>query len=124
MKRDVKVTAIAIVIAIILIAGVNFITQPTGKATFTKGASYGPIPKETINKVECVYLSEDDGWDVTKQGRVRYFNKAIGDFEEPVDVCVNFRTVREYNCEKGYGQTRDVICPSNTICSNGACIAE
>ena len=118
MKKQVIVGIV--VVALVIVVG--FVTQLTGRATFTPGADYGPInPTQTYS--DCIYVGTNDGWDVMVVGEVEYFDKGEGVPGNAKDFCVGEKTVNEFDCaEGGYRQERKVSCPNYIVCSGGACV--
>lgn len=122
MKRGwVVISVIVIAVAALIVIYANP-DQFTGRATLTSGANYGPIQTTSYVYHSCVYLTENDGWDVTKTTKVRYFDRLEGLTKEAADYCENDNKVREYNCQKGYMVYRPVVCPSNMVCKEGSCV--
>lgn len=122
---DKKVKVGILVVAVLALAAIVFSVgqTATGNATFTPGASYGPVYDTAPNYVDCVYVTADDGWDVTQVATVRYKDKTNGQIDESSDSCQGPRTVREYDCNKaGYRETRLVTCPSGKECNVGKCV--
>ena len=128
MKERIVVSLV--VIAAIVLAMVNFVNQFTGYATITPGASYGPIfpdPARKFNYVECKYVTENDGWDVTRKGTVQYRDITDTQLKENSDFCVPssssiIKIVQEYHCVDGYAKYRQVNCPGGMLCEDGICV--
>ena len=125
MKKRKKIAVTLVIAVIVLLAVVvMFNQQTTGNATFTQGAFYGPLDKFSVY-TNCVYLTEDDGWNVFAKERIQFFNKLGGQMEEAEDHCdIDYRTVREYHCEDGYRKSRPVKCPIQMHCDNGVCVGD
>jgi len=123
MENRGKIISI-VVVAILLVIAFVFVNQSTGQATLTPGANYGPVNNEYNLKTDCVYVSENDGWDVTKKGEVQFFDKSSGVTETRTDHCEegNIR-IREWHCEGNYAKSRLVQCPDQMTCKEGVCIA-
>jgi len=95
----------------------------TGNATLTPGAYYGPIQEGFNLYTQCSYVNTDDGWDVMVPTTVKYFDKTTGQVSQYSDACVGGgNTVAELDCEFGYRKVRNVKCPSETRCVDGACV--
>ena len=116
-------TTVLIFIGVVALAVVLFnITKFTGNATVTQDANYGPIEDTGKAYHSCTYLTENDGWDVTRTRAVTYFDRLSGVTKEAVDYCDTSTKVREYNCLGGYMVYRPVICPSKMVCKDGSCV--
>ena len=114
---------IAIAVIVIIVFGSNLFNQTTGQATLTPGADYGPINQKFNIYTQCKYVTENDGWDVTKKTQVEYLDITIGMKQYSEDSCGVTRTsVVEYNCESGYRKKRIVECPQGMQCRDGACV--
>lgn len=123
MEKRYKIIAGVIVIFAIIVIALNF-TNTTGQATLTQGANYGPIKVDSTTN-NCVYLTSDDGWDVTKKEKVQYFDVAKGVTEEIEDHCFPEGKVVEYHCnDAGREVNRLVQCPNQMVCSDGICVYE
>ena len=120
MKGSVIITLVLVVVAALVLTFVS--NQSTGMATLTSNANYGPIQETGQAYHSCSYITDNDGWDVTKTRAVKYFDRLDGINKEAVDYCDTSTKVREYNCVNGYMAYRPVICPSRTICEEGSCI--
>ena len=123
-KRMIVLLAVVVVVAL-FIAG-NFI-KSTGNVTETNGANYGQVENRYDQYTNCVYVGENDGWNVMYKGTVKYTVKDTGAVETVEDTCIggpsNEYTLTEYDCENGYRRDRIVNCPNGFICSEGACIS-
>ncbi|MFA4953041.1 MAG: hypothetical protein WC584_02360 [Candidatus Pacearchaeota archaeon] len=118
MKRVLLVVLIVVIAAVLFFASSQF----TGKATLTSNANYGPIDKHKYFYVDCVYLSDNDGWNVIEKGKVKYFNRLKGlDFIED-DSCLSSVKVRELDCSSDYMVEREVTCPPSMVCKEGICV--
>jgi len=123
-KRNINLLFVIVAIVAIVAVGFalnSFSNSTTGQATLTPGANYGPI-QTTSNRVECNYLTENDGWDVTVKGEIKFYDKVAGISRTLADHCESPRTVVEYHCTTNYKQERVVNCPTGMRCSDGACI--
>ena len=124
MKKELVIgIVIVLAVAVIVVVSMNS-TQTTGQAAFTPGANYGPIGQNFNVYTQCSYVTTDDGWDVTRQTTVKYYNKLEGAMEEYSDQCSGAESISELHCEDGYRKARLVNCPSGTACKSGACVAE
>lgn len=122
MEKGVTIALVFLGVVVLAAILIN-ITQVTGNATITKNANYGPVNDNGKTYHSCVYLTENDGWDVTRTRAVKYFDRLAGENKEAVDYCETGTKVREYNCVGGYMAYRPVICPPKTSCVDGSCIA-
>jgi len=122
MKKEFRIGLI-VVLAVVVIALIVSNVNPTGNATFTPRANYGPVQQHFSVYTECAYVDTDDGWDVTTKSTVSYFNKLLGTYETVEDFCGDgLGSVIEHHCEDGYMKTRTVGCPSNQYCNQGVCV--
>ena len=121
MKRGLTVALIFVGVVVLAVILFN-ITKFTGNAMLTQNANYGPIDDNGRVYHSCSYLTDNDGWDVTKTRAVKYFDRLDGMNKEAVDYCDTNTKVREYNCQDGYMVYRPVICPPRTICKEGSCV--
>ena len=111
-----------IFIGVVALAAILFnTTKITGNATLTPNANYGPIKDTGKVYEDCSYITDSDGWDVTKTRAVKYFDRLDGMNKEVVDYCDTDTKVREYNCQNGYMVFRPVICPPKMVCKSGSC---
>ena len=115
----VVVLIIAVVVAVVLF-GTDIFSKSTGSATLTDGATYLQISKEANNYIDCVYITEDDGWDVTKKATMQYYDKKEKKTLTITDTCEGDRVI-EYHCDNGYRRKRLAICPSGDVCKSGIC---
>ena len=116
-------TVALIFVGVVVLAVILFnLTKFTGNATVTPNANYGPIEDTGKAYHSCSYLTENDGWDVTKTRAVKYFDRLSGASKEAVDYCDTGTKVREYSCLNGYMVYRPVICPSKMVCQGGSCV--
>jgi len=121
MKK--RLTNVFIFVGVIALAAILFnVTKVTGNATLTQNANYGPIEDTGKSYHSCAYLTENDGWDVTRTRAVKYFDRLSGASKEAVDYCDTNTKVREYNCLDGLMVFRPVICPSKMVCQGGSCV--
>ena len=120
MKGGVIISLVLVVVAALVLTFVS--NQSTGMATLTSNANYGPIQETGQAYHSCSYITDNDGWDVTKTRAVKYFDRLDGMNKEAVDYCDTNTKVREYNCQDGYMVYRPVICPPRTICKEGSCV--
>ena len=119
-------TVVVIVIAVIILAvvllGTNYSNrdETTGDATLTPGASYRYAGTNTKH-IDCVYITEDDGWDVTKKATMQYYDKTEKKTVRVSDGCESDIDITEYDCDGTYIVKRYVVCPSDTKCEDGVC---
>ena len=113
---------ILVALLIVIVFGVNLFNQFTGYATLTPGAYYGPINPNYENYIDCVYLTKNDGWDVTINGKIKYYDIRKGNAASIEDGCEGPDTVTEYHCVDGYLKKRKVGCASNMKCDVGICV--
>ena len=124
MKKEMKAIVVVIIIALVLIVLTN-LNKPTGKATLMSGASYGPISSEFDHYIDCVYITEDDEWDITKKTTIQYYNLTNGGPFYSSDYCEDKHMIIEYDCsDMAKKNKRWATCPSNRVCEDGACILE
>jgi len=110
------------VLAVVTVALFFTGAQLTGNTTLTSNANYGPINLHKYFYVNCVYLSDNDGWNVMTNEKVKYFNRLKGlEFTEE-DSCVSSVAVRELDCSNGYMVERKVTCPPSMVCKEGICV--
>ena len=122
MENKLKIGLASLVVIAVVVIALN-ISSPTGNATFTSGANYGPINPSFNIYTKCAYLDINDGWDVTMKTSVSYFDRTTGKTEEVSDACGGTsRSVVEQDCEDGYRKWRNVNCPSGMSCVEGACV--
>ena len=112
-----------IILLIAVVALVFFFTnnQFTGGAILTPRANYGPIDDHGNLYVNCIYLSDYEGWDVTQKGELKYFHRLKGREFIEEDKCISDLKIEELNCVDNFMMERDVICPSGMVCKDGAC---
>ena|SRR3989344_6989241 len=122
MEKRSLIIGLIVLIVIVILAFVFLQTQPTGQATFTPGANYGPVEPNFNVFANCKYLGSDDGWDVTVKTEVEYLDRTTGRTGTYADACSG-GGVTELHCEDGYRKARTVNCPSGTSCKDGACVA-
>ena len=121
MKKGVTVALIFVGIVVLAVVLMK-VTNITGNATITPNANYGPIEDTGKSYHSCSYITDNDGWDVTKTLAVKYFDRLSGMNKEAVDYCDTNTKVREYNCLTGLMVYRPVICPPQMVCKEGSCV--
>jgi hypothetical protein len=124
MEKRTKLIIGAIVLIVLVVIMFVVVQKPTGQATFTPGANYGPVQPNFNILTDCKYLNPDDGWDVTVKTEVQYRDRRNGRTETYADACTGSNSVTELHCEDGYRKARTVNCPSGTSCKDGACVAQ
>ena len=115
---------ISVLVGVIALSAIlSNVTKSTGNVALTSNANYGPIDKHKYFYVDCVYLSDNEGWDVLTKGKVQYFNRYNGASPIEEDSCLSSVKVRELDCSKdGYMTERKVTCPPSMVCKEGICI--
>ena len=121
MKRALVIGLVLVGIVVLAVIFFN-ITNATGNTTLTSNADYAVIDRNNLRYSNCIYLSDNDGWDVTLSGEVKYFNRLNGMEFTKKDECITRTKVREYNCIDGFMMERAVICPANMVCKEGICV--
>ena len=121
MKKS--VVAMLVFVGVFALAAFFFnVTKFTGNTTLTSNANYGPINKHNFLYVDCVYLSDNDGWGVITNAKVKYFNRLKGLEIKEGDSCLSSSRVRELDCLDGYMVERKVTCPPSMVCKEGICV--
>ena len=121
MKKGLTIALILVCATVLAVVLMN-VTNVTGNATITPNANYGPVEDTGKAYHSCSYLTDNDGWDVTKTRAVKYFDRLSGMSKEVVDNCETDTKVREYNCLNEFMVYRPVICPSRMVCKDGSCV--